>query len=102
MECLWSAVVITCADQDSAEAFEKGNRSHISGIFIQAVLLMSVFEQRLSFQMFYFMISNPEIIVKCRWGSGSSVSSTVGSWWSLGGGSGSKGPDFFYIWRANK
>ena len=72
--------------------------------FIQQVLLMSVFKQRLNFQIFYSITSNPEIIVKCRWGSGGAVSSAVGSWWSLGGGSGSKKPEnflFFYIWRAN-
>ena len=30
--------------------------------FIQAVLLMSVFEQRFSFRMFYFMKNDDEII----------------------------------------
>ena len=30
---------------------------------MQAVLLMSVFEQRLSFQTFYFITSDPRIIV---------------------------------------
>ena len=53
--------------------------------FIQAVLLMSVFEQRSSFQMFYFMTNNHEVIEKFRWVSGGTVSSAVHSWWSLGG-----------------
>ena len=29
-------------------------------------------------------------VVKCRWGSWGAVSSTMGSWWSIGGGSGGK------------
>ena len=61
---------------------------------------MSLFEQRLSFQMFYFIKSNPEIIVKCRWGSGGAVSSAVGSWRSLGGCSRSKGPEKFYFFTS--
>ena len=47
--------------------------------FIQVVLLMSVFEQRLSFRMFYFMTNDHEVIVKCRWGSGGAVSFAAGS-----------------------
>ena len=72
-------------------------------VFIQEVLLMAVFEQRLSFQMFYFMTKNPEITLKYSWVSGGAVSSAVGSWRSLGGSSGGKGRDkfwSFYIWRA--
>ena len=34
--------------------------------FVQAVLLMPNFEQRLSFRMFYFMKNDHKIIVKCR------------------------------------
>ena len=41
--------------------------------FLQAVLLMSVFERRLSFQMFNFVKSDHEIILKCKWASGSPV-----------------------------
>ena len=73
--------------------------------FIQAVLLMPVVEQKLSFWMLYFMTNDQEIIVNCRWRSGSAVSSIVGSWWSLDGGSDSKDPEkhwSFYIWRTNK
>ena len=51
---------------------------------------MSVLEQRLSFQTFYFITSDLRIIVKCRWGSGGSASSAVGSWRSLGGAQGEK------------
>ena len=51
-------------------------------VFIQAVLLMSVFEQRLSFPMVYFMKNNPRIIVKCEWGSRGAVSIAMDSWWS--------------------
>ena len=73
--------------------------------FIQALLLMSVFEQRLSFWMFYFMKNDSKIIVKCRWGSGGDISSVVGWWWSPDGGSGGKAPEKFWlfnIWRASK
>ena len=58
--------------------------------FIQAALLISVFEQRTSFQMFYFMENNREISVKCRWVSECAVSSAVDSWRSLGWVSGGK------------
>ena len=37
--------------------------------FIQAVLLMSVSEQRLGFQMLHFIENDHKIIVKCRWRS---------------------------------
>ena len=47
-------------------------------VFIQAVLLMSVFEQTVEF-------SN---VVKCRWESGGAISYTLGSSQSPGGGSG--------------
>ena len=56
--------------------------------FIQAVLLMSVFERRLSFQMFYFVKNNHMIILKWSWGPGCTVSFTGGAlvlqglWWS--------------------
>ena len=73
--------------------------------FIQAVLFMSVFEQRLSFQMIYFKKNHHEIVVKCRWGSGGALSSAVSSWPSHGAGSGGKDAEkvwSFYILRANK
>ena len=63
--------------------------------FIQAVLLMPVFEQRFSF-------SN---VVKCRWGSPGDVRSATGLWWSPDGGSAGKTPEkfwSFYIWETNK
>ena len=56
--------------------------------FIQAVLLMSVFERRLSFQMFYFVKNNHMNILKWSWGPGCTVSFTGGAlvlqglWWS--------------------
>ena len=71
---------------------------------IQAVLL-SVFEQRMSFLMFYFIKNDQKIIAKCRWDSWGVVRSATGSWWSPGGGSGGKDPEklwSFYIWRSNK
>ena len=58
--------------------------------FIQVVLLMSVFQQRLSFQLFYFMTNNHKTIVKCGWESGAAVSSAVASWQGLRGGSGAE------------
>ena len=64
--------------------------------FIQAVLLMSVFEQILSFWMLYFMTNDHEVIVKCKWGSGGVVSSAVGSWQSLSSGSLGKDPEKFW------
>ena len=73
--------------------------------FTEAVLLMSVFEQRLSFRILYFMTNGHVIIVKCRWVSGDALSSVVGSWRRLGGSSGGKCPEkvwSFYSWRANK
>ena len=66
---------------------------------------MSVFEQRLTFRMFYFMTNDHQIIVKYRLGSGCAVSSAVGSWRNLCGDSVGKGPEnfwSFYIWKANK
>ena len=74
-------------------------------VFIQAILLMFVFEQRLSFQMIYFKTNDHEITVKCKWGSGGALSSTVSLWRSIGVGSGGKGSEkfcSFYIRRANK
>ena len=77
----------------------------------QAVLLISVFEQRMSFQMFYFMENNRGIIVwmnnnKCWMGSESeSVSSTAFSWRSASWVSGGKASEnfwLFYNWRANE
>ena len=47
-------------------------------VFIQAVLLMSVFEQRVEFLN----------VVKCRWESGGAISYILGSSRSPGGGSG--------------
>ena len=47
--------------------------------FIQAVLLVSVFEQRLSFRLFCFMENDREIILRCGWGFGGAVSSAAGS-----------------------
>ena len=58
--------------------------------FIQAVLLMSVFEQRLSFRMFYFRKTIMKWLQNaygCHLGV---LSSATGSWRSPGGGSGSK------------
>ena len=69
---------------------------------MQAVLLMSVFEQRLSFQTFYFITSDLRIIVKCRWGSGGSVSSAFSSWRSLGGDSGSKSSEKLYFFTSGR
>ena len=69
---------------------------------MQAVLLMSVFEQRLSFQTFYFITSDLRIIVKCRWGSGGFVSSAVGSWRGLGGGPGSKSSEKLYFFTSGR
>ena len=66
---------------------------------------ISIFEQRSSFQMFHFMTNDPEVVVKCRWGSGGAVSSAVSSRQSLGRGSGGKTPEkygSFSICRANK
>ena len=63
--------------------------------FIQAALLISVFEQRTSFQMFYFMENNREISVKCRWVSECAVSSAVDSWRSPGWVSGGKASENF-------
>ena len=74
----------------------------ISGIFIQAASLMSVFEQRLSFRMIYFKINEHKIIVKCRWGSGGALSSAVSSWHSLGVVSGAKGSDLVFLHRESK
>ena len=71
--------------------------------FIQAVLLISVFEQRSSFWIFCFMTNDHKVIVKYKCGSGGDVSSAVGSWHSLGGSSGGKSSEkfwFFYILRA--
>ena len=48
---------------------------------------MSVLQQRLNFQMFYFMQNDHKTIVKYTWGSAAAVSSAVGSWQSLRGGS---------------
>ena len=62
--------------------------------FIQAVLLMSVFEQRSN--LFCIMAKDYEVIVEFRWGSGGAVSSVVGSWWSLGGSSGGKDLEIFW------
>ena len=47
--------------------------------FIQEVLVMSIFEQRSSFQMFYFMVNTHKITIKYKWGSEGAVSSAVGS-----------------------
>ena len=47
--------------------------------FIQAVLLVSVFEQRLSFRLFCFMKNDREIILRCGWGFGGAVSSSCGT-----------------------
>ena len=72
---------------------------------IQAVLFMSVFEQRLSFQMIYFKKNHHEIIVKCRWGSGGALSSAGSSWRShelRSRGKDSEKVWSFYILRANK
>ena len=59
--------------------------------FIQAVLLMPIFEQRSS--LFCFMTNDYEVTVKCRWRSGGAVSSVDGSWRSYGGSSGGKDPE---------
>ena len=66
------------------------------GAFLQAVLLMSICEQRLRFQMFYFLKNHHKIIVKCRWRSQSTAISTMGSWWNPGGSSGGKAPRNFW------
>ena len=64
---------------------------------------MSISEKRLSFQVFYFIAINHEIIVKCRWESaGSTVSSAFGSWWSPGGGSEGKGAETFWSFCIRK
>ena len=46
--------------------------------FIQALLLISAFEQRLSFLMFYFVKNDLKIIVKCMCEAGVDVSSEAG------------------------
>ena len=60
---------------------------------------MSVFEQRLSFYIFYFTKSDTENIVKGR-GFGGAVRSAVASWRSLVGGSGSNGPGKVYFFTS--
>ena len=78
--------------------------------FIQVLLLMSVFEQRLSFWMLYFMKNGHKIIMKCRWGSqDDDVSSAVCWWWTSDSGSGEKAPEKFrgqlkdkYSWKQKK
>ena len=45
---------------------------------IQAVLLMSVFEKRLSFRTLYFVKNVPKIILKWKWGFGDAVNSAAG------------------------
>ena len=46
--------------------------------FIQTLLLISAFEQRLSFLMFYFVKNDLKIIVKCMREAGVDVSSEAG------------------------
>ena len=58
--------------------------------FIQALLLMPIFEQRLSFLMFYFMKNDHKIIVKYRRGRGQRYCKLhsaliVEPWWGLRG-----------------
>ena len=60
---------------------------------MQAVLLMPVIEQRLSFQTFCFITSDPRIIVKCRWGS---------EGWCVGGDSRSKGSEKLYFFTSGR
>ena len=48
--------------------------------FFEAVIFMSVFGHQLGFQLFYFVINDHKVIMKCRCGSGGVASSTVGSW----------------------
>ena len=50
--------------------------------FIQAVLLMSVIERRLSFWMFCFMENDCKTIVQWSWGSGGTVGFVANQWWS--------------------
>ena len=69
--------------------------------FIQAVLLMSVFEIRLSFQMLYFVKDDHKTILKWSWGSGVTVSFAAGPWQSSSGESGGR-PCPFYVWKVNK
>ena len=64
--------------------------------FIQAVLLMSLFEKRLSFWMLYFLENNHEIILKPRWESTGAVRYTVGPWQRASSGSGDKTPEKFW------
>ena len=47
----------------------KYTHTYIQG-FIQAVLLMSSFERRLSFRMLYFVEKNDKIILNRSWGPG--------------------------------
>ena len=46
---------------------------------------MSVFEQKLSFRIFYFMKNDHKIIVKCWWGARGVSSSATGSWGAVVG-----------------
>ena len=69
--------------------------------FIQSVLLMSIFERRLSFRMLYFMKNVHKIILKCRWVSGDAVNSAAGLCQSPGEDSRGKPPGKLwplYIW----
>ena len=52
--------------------------------FIQAILLMPIFERRLSFRIVYFAKNIHKIILKCRWRPGDVVNSADSLWQSLG------------------
>ena len=53
------------------------------------------FSTKIEFSVVLFY-DNHKTIVKCWWGSGAAVSSTIGSWQSLHGGSGlDRGPENF-------
>ena len=72
--------------------------------FIQAVLIMSVFEGRLRFRMSYFIKDENKIILQWMWRSRGTVIFVAGPWQSLSGGSGGKASERFYLfhkWKVN-
>ena len=58
--------------------------------FLQAVLLMFVFERRPIFEMWYFLKNDHETILKCKWVSASAVNFAADSRRSTIAGSGAK------------
>ena len=83
---LYSLGTLTWTEKEKKE---KNWKQHITDkktqLFIQAVLLMSIFEM-LYFRMLYFKKKDHKIIPQWRWGSGGTVSFVAGPWWSPSGG----------------